>query len=53
MFDSDTAVRLDAIGNLGFTNPFGPERPKLEAIIVGEGGAVLAIGPSEIGRSVR
>ncbi|RLB51433.1 MAG: hypothetical protein DRH23_02200 [Deltaproteobacteria bacterium] len=36
MFDSDTAVRLDAIGNLGFTNPFGPERPKLEAIIVGE-----------------
>jgi transcriptional regulator with AAA-type ATPase domain len=36
MFDSDTAVRLDAIGKLGFTNPFGPERPKLEAIIVGE-----------------
>jgi transcriptional regulator with AAA-type ATPase domain len=36
MFDSDTAARLDAIGKLGFTNPFGPERPKLEAIIVGE-----------------
>lgn len=36
MFDSQTAARLDAIGKLGFTNPFGPERPKLEAIIVGE-----------------
>jgi len=36
MFDSDTAARLDAIGKLGFTNPFGPERPKLEAVIVGE-----------------
>ena len=36
MFDSDTAARLDAIGKLGFTNPFGPERPRLEAIIVGE-----------------
>jgi len=36
MFDTDTAARLDAIGKLGFANPFGPERPKLEAIIVGE-----------------
>jgi len=36
MFDSQTAARLDAIGKLGFTNPFGPERPRLEAIIVGE-----------------
>ena len=36
MFDSHTSARLDAIGRLGFTNPFGPERPKLEAIIVGE-----------------
>ncbi len=36
MFDSQTAARLDAIGKLGFTNPFGPERPKLEAIIVGK-----------------
>jgi transcriptional regulator with AAA-type ATPase domain len=36
MFDTDTAARLEAIGKLGFTNPFGPERPKLEAIIVGE-----------------
>jgi transcriptional regulator with AAA-type ATPase domain len=36
MFDSDTAARLEAIGKLGFTNPFGPERPRLEAIIVGE-----------------
>jgi len=35
MFDSDTAARLDAIGKLGFTNPFGPERPRLEEIIVG------------------
>jgi transcriptional regulator with AAA-type ATPase domain len=36
MFDSETVARLDAIGTLGFTNPFGPERPTLEAIIVGE-----------------
>lgn len=36
MFDSDTLACLDAIGKLGFTNPFGPERPKLEAVIVGE-----------------
>ncbi len=36
MLDSQTAARLDAIGKLGFTNPFGPERPRLEAIIVGE-----------------
>ena len=36
MFDSAVSVRLDAIGKLGFTNPFGPERPELEAIIVGK-----------------
>ena len=36
MFDSETTARLDAIGKLGFTNPFGPERPGLEAVIVGE-----------------
>lgn len=36
MFDAVTAARLEAIGRLGFSNPFGPERPKLEAIIVGE-----------------
>ncbi|MBW2380627.1 MAG: sigma 54-interacting transcriptional regulator [Deltaproteobacteria bacterium] len=36
MLDTDTAARLDAIGKLGFTNPFGPERPRLEAVIVGE-----------------
>lgn len=35
MFDADTIVRLDAIGRLGFTNPFGSERPKLEEAIVG------------------
>jgi len=35
MFDSQKAARLSAIGELGFTNPFGPERPKLEAVIVG------------------
>lgn len=36
MLDAQTAARLDAIGKLGFTNPFGPKRPRLEAIIVGE-----------------
>ncbi len=36
MFDPQTAARLEAIGKLGFSNPFGPERPALEAIIVGE-----------------
>ena len=36
MLDADTRARLEAIGKLGFTNPFGPDRPKLEAIIVGE-----------------
>lgn len=36
MLDAQTSARLDAIGKLGFTNPFGPERPRLEAIIVGE-----------------
>ena len=36
MFDSAVSARLDAIGKLGFTNPFGPERPELEAIIVGK-----------------
>jgi len=35
MFDGQTAARLDAIGRLGFTNPFGAERPRLEAVIVG------------------
>ena len=35
MFDSETAVRLDAIGKLGFSNPFGAARPELESIIVG------------------
>ena len=34
MFDARTAARLEAIGKLGFTNPFGPERPELEAVIV-------------------
>ncbi len=36
MFDAQAAARLDAIGRLGLTNPFGPERPRLEAAIVGE-----------------
>jgi transcriptional regulator with AAA-type ATPase domain len=36
MLDADTRMRLEAIGKLGFTNPFGPDRPKLEAIIVGK-----------------
>ncbi|MEM8607985.1 MAG: sigma 54-interacting transcriptional regulator [Myxococcota bacterium] len=36
MFDSKLAARLEAIGTLGFSNPFGPERPRLEAVIVGE-----------------
>ena len=36
MFDAQTRARLEAIGRLGFTNPFGPERPELESIIVGE-----------------
>ena len=36
MFDSEMRARLGAIGRLGFTNPFGPERLDLEAIIVGE-----------------
>ncbi len=35
MFDSETALRIDAIGKLGFTNPFGAARPELESIIVG------------------
>lgn len=39
MFDSQMAARLDAIGALGFCNPFGPDRPRLEAIIVGEDAA--------------
>ena len=39
MFDAETTARLDAIGQLGFTNPFGPERPRLEARIVGEAAA--------------
>ncbi|MGB5810763.1 MAG: sigma-54 factor interaction domain-containing protein [Polyangiales bacterium] len=36
MFDAQTVARLEAIGTLGFSNPFGAERPRLEAIIVGE-----------------
>ena len=36
MFDAETAARMDAIGKLGLANPFGPERPALEAAIVGE-----------------
>ena len=36
MLDSQQRARISAIGKLGFTNPFGPERPALEAIIVGE-----------------
>jgi transcriptional regulator with AAA-type ATPase domain len=36
MLDPAVSVRLEAIGRLGFTNPFGPERPKLEALIVGK-----------------
>ncbi len=36
MLDSQQRARIAAIGKLGFTNPFGPERPALEAIIVGE-----------------
>lgn len=39
MFDAQTAARLEAIGTLGFSNPFGPDRPRLEAIIVGEDAA--------------
>ncbi|MEM7138510.1 MAG: sigma 54-interacting transcriptional regulator [Myxococcota bacterium] len=36
MFDDHACAKLRAIGELGFSNPFGPERPALEAIIVGE-----------------
>ena len=36
MFDAHTRARLDAIGRLGFTNPFGPERLALETRIVGD-----------------
>ena len=36
MFDTQTASRMEAIGKLGLTNPFGPERPELEAVIVGK-----------------
>ena len=36
MIDEERRALLEAIGKLGFTNPFGPERPRLEAIIVGE-----------------
>ena len=39
MFGSSRRARIAAIGKLGFTNPFGPERPALEAIIVGEDAA--------------
>jgi hypothetical protein len=37
MFDDQTALRLEAIGRLGFINPFGEERRALEALILGEG----------------
>ena len=43
MFDAQARARLDAIGRLGFTNPFGAERPELEAIIVGD--EVARTGP--------
>ena len=36
LFDAQTAAQLEALGKLGCTNPFGPERPRLEACIVGE-----------------
>jgi DNA-binding NtrC family response regulator len=36
MFDGNTARCLEAIGKLGFTNPFGASRPALETIIVGD-----------------
>lgn len=35
MLDAQTRVRIEAIGRLGFTNPFGPARPELEALVVG------------------
>ena len=35
MFSSDTLARIEAIGRLGFTNPFGEERTRLESVIVG------------------
>jgi len=43
MLTSETAARLQAIGDLGFCNPFGPERPRLEARIVGEETARAAL----------
>ena len=39
MFDPETCTKLEAIGTLGFSNPFGPDRPQLEARIVGEDAA--------------
>ena len=36
MYDAHMRTRLQAIGALGFSNPFGPDRPRLEALIVGE-----------------
>lgn len=36
MFSADEAARLDAIGKLGFTNPFGAARLSLERVIVGD-----------------
>jgi len=34
MFDDQTVRRLEAIGRLGFINPFGEERRALEALIL-------------------
>jgi transcriptional regulator with AAA-type ATPase domain len=42
MFDPKTSERLEAIGRLGFINPFGDERRALEARILGED----AVAPS-------
>ncbi len=36
MLRPEDAARHEAIGRLGFTNPFGAERLQLEAVIVGE-----------------
>jgi len=36
MLEEQVARRLDAIGRLGFINPFGDERRALEALILGD-----------------
>ena len=36
MLEEDAARRLEAIGRLGFINPFGAERRALEALILGD-----------------